>query len=149
MRKIIALLLAALTLLSLGACSGNKDETARDLTAIYSQMETVLPEMSQLSQKKMLDMYGIRQEDCTEALVYVSSDGLLADEVWLIHAADQDALETLKAKAESRMQAKDDESVTYSPEQNKVVKDGRIIVDGLYLALLVTPDIQALVKAFG
>ncbi len=151
MKRIIAIVLALAALASLTACGGKKEETAaeRDLAAIYTQMEQVLPEMTQLSQKKMLDLYGIQEALCQEALVYVSSDGLLADEVWLIKAADQAALDTLKTKAENRMQAKDEESVTYSPEQNKIVKSGKIITDGLYLALLVTPDVDALVKAFG
>ncbi len=151
MRKFITCVLVFSVLLSFSACGGKKTVTAenRDLAVIYAKMEETLPEMTQLSQKKMNDLYGVSEQLYQEALVYVSSDGLLADEVWLIRANDEASLNTLKAKAESRMQAKDAESEVYSPEQNSIVRFGRVITDGLYLALLVSPEVDALVKAFG
>ena len=70
--------------------------------------------------------------------------GLRADEIWLIEAKDEAALEKLQALAEARIQAKDEETVSYNPEQNAVVRNAQVFTEGNYLFLLVSPDVDAL-----
>ena len=152
MKKLFGFIMIVCMLVSLVACGGGeeKKETAvtLDLPAIYAQMEATLPEMVALSESAMLNRYGIDAASVAEAYVYVCTDGLLADEIWLIKAADADAMAKLQTLAENRMQAKDEESVTYSPEQNKIVKQGKILQRGDYLALIVSPDVDALAAIF-
>ena len=47
----------------------------------------------------MLNYLGISMEDCAQAVVAVTSDGLGADEVWLIQAKDTEALARLQPLA--------------------------------------------------
>ena len=148
MKKFIAIVLAVLVL-CLAGCGG-KDQTVKviDVEAVYSSMESVLPEMLPMDEAMMLNFCGIKAEQCKQVVVAVCSDGLRADEVWLIEAADETALETLKGLADGRLTRKGEESITYSPEQYEVVKKAEVITAGNYLAVLVSPDVDALVKIF-
>jgi len=121
-----------------------------DLTAVWNDMKACekMPQMIEFDANAMLDTCGIKAEDCVSAVVAVSSDGLLADEVWLIEAKDEDALARITDLANKRIIDKDESSKTYSPEQNKIVKDAQIITKGNVLALIVSPDVDELAKVF-
>jgi hypothetical protein len=149
MKKIVALLLAVL-LLAMTGCGG-KDTGAdvqMDVQAVYDSMVPVLPEMLPMDEMMMLNFCGIEAEMCKQAVVSVCFDGLRADEIWLIEAKDADTLEQLEALAQSRLERKGEESITYSPEQYKVVQAAEVITAGNYLAVIVSPDVQDLVEIF-
>lgn len=162
-KRILALLFASVLLLS--ACGGkdndtsktdgtgtNATETAVDLEKTYNDMVAAAaegtPEMSIMDEDMMLNLLGIKSEDCAKAFVSVCSDSLRADEIWVIEAKDKEALDRITEMANNRITAKDEESITYSPEQNKIVKDGQIIIKGNYFALIVSPDVDAMAKIF-
>ena len=71
-----------------------------------------------------------------------------ADEIWLIEAVSADALAELKQKAEARLTAKDEESITYDPEQNAIVKKAHLATYGNYLVMIVSPDVETITAAF-
>ena len=148
MKKYIAILLAVLVL-CLAGCGG-KDQAVNviDVEAVYDSMEAVLPEMLPMDEAMMLNFCGIKAEQCKQVVVAVCSDGLRADEVWLIEAADEAALKELQSLADGRLTRKGEESITYSPEQYEVVKKAEVITAGNYLAVLVSPDVDALADIF-
>lgn len=149
MKRILALLLAAALLLALAGCSGKKtSEAPVDLKNVYQQMQEKLPRMMELDETMQLNLLGIRSEDCAQAVVAIFADGLQADEVWLLEAKDAAALERLTEKANSRVAAKLDETEFYLPEQYAVVKQAQLITRGNYLALLISPDVEALQTIF-
>ena len=150
MKKITAILLCAVLLLSMAACGGEPAPEKKnvDLNAVYESFGASLPEMWVLDKDMMLNMFGIKAEDCTQVITAIVSTGLNVDEVWLIEAKDAAALEQLKALAESRMKAKADETVDYLPDQYVFVEKGVILTEGLYLALIVSPDVDNLKAAF-
>ena len=150
MKKIFALVLCAALLLSMAACGGEAAPAKEpvDLNALYESFAPSLPEMWVLDEDLMLNMFGIKVEDCAQVITAIVSTGLAADEVWLIEAKDADALERLKALADSRMAAKADETVEYLPDQYVFVEKGVILTEGLYLALLVSPDVDTLKAGF-
>ena len=43
---------------------------------------------------------------------------------------------------------KGEESITYSPEQYEVVQKAQVLTNGLYMALIVSPDVEALAEIF-
>lgn len=158
MKKIFALIAAVLMLLSLAACGGN-DNTTGGTNATVKQLnleETYatitsganMPEMYAVKPEQMLDLYGIREEYCNQAVVYICVNSLRADEIWLLEAKDAAAMATLKGLVDSRIEQKDAESVTYSPEQNAVVKAAQIIEAGNYLVMIVSPDAETIANAF-
>ena len=145
MRKAIAMILAAVMLLSLAACGGSKAETKQvDLSEVYKQIEGTLPEMMLLDETIMLNLYGVAAEDCNQAIAAVCANGLRTDEVWLMEAKDARALEKLTALVNTRLEAKKDETVTYSPDQYAVVEKAVILTQGNYLVFLVSPDVDTL-----
>jgi hypothetical protein len=149
MKKVIALVLAVM-MLCLTGCGG-KDAGAdvqMDVKAVYDSMVPVLPEMLPMDEMMMLNFCGIEAEMCKQAVVSVCFDGLRADEIWLIEAKDADTLEQLEALAQSRLERKGEESITYSPEQYEVVQAAEVITAGNYLAVIVSPDVQDLVEIF-
>lgn len=121
-----------------------------DLQAIYDSMTAVenAPEMLPLDTDMQFNFCGIDPNDCTQSLVSICADGLRADEIWLIEAADEAALERIQAAAQNRLTAKDEESITYSPEQNAIVRQAVTFTTGNYFMLVVSPDADALASLF-
>ena len=165
MKRIFALILAIM-LLTLTACGGEQpaDTTATvapetegtkapiqlNIPNVYQklQQEVVLPEMLELNPGMMLDFCGINDADVKQAIVVICADSLRADEIWLVEAVDAEAAARIKGLAETRLEQKDAESVTYSPEQNAVVKQAELICIDNYIALLVSPDSKELARIF-
>lgn len=157
MKKMICVLMAAMLLLSLGGCGEKapaqttvpaETEAAGpvsvDLEGLYETLAGKMPEMIRLDETMMLNFCGIAKADCKAAVVATCADGLKTDEIWLIEAADEAALERLKTMAETRLRMKGEESVTYSPEQYAVVQKAEVIVKDLYLMVVVSPDVEDL-----
>ena len=65
-----------------------------------------------------------------------------------MEAKDASALENLKQLAQTRVEAKLEETVTYAPDQYVVVEKAEILTQGNYLALLISPDVDALKAGF-
>lgn len=146
MKRLMAIVLAAVLLLGLAACGGGGKNA--DLSGVYESMEATLPDMILADETLMLNMFGIKAEDCEQVVVAFCGDGLKADEVWLIEAKDTDALERIQGLAENRVKAKAAETEFYLPDQYAVVQEGEIITQGNYLALLVSPDVDTLKGLF-
>ena len=146
MKKIIVLILAAMLVLS--GCGGAQEDKAPvnvDVQALYTQLEGLgLPQMVDVGPDMMLSLYGIEQTDVKQAKVAISDDGLRADEIWLLEAVSAEAAEKLEGLVNSRIQQKDDESITYSPEQNAIVKKSYVKVDGNYVFFICSPEVEAM-----
>ena len=141
MKRIIALFLIVVLMLSCTACGADK---AVDLTALYAELESSLPDMLVLDEGTMLNYLGINSADCTQVVAAVSIDGLRADEIWLVEAKDSATAESIAALAERRIDAKKDETINYTPDQYLIVEKAELITNGNLVILLVSPDVDAL-----
>ncbi len=149
MKKLIALIcvLAAL-LCGCGAQAPSAPAVQADVNELYAAAEAVgMPNMLDMAPDMQLNIYGIRSEDVKQSKVVVCTDGLRADEVWLIEAVNAEAAAKIKGLAENRLKQKDAESITYSPEQNVIVKKSHISVEGNYVIFICSPDVEAMVVA--
>ena len=156
MKKMIALLVVLATVCSLAASSGTNGPADTsgppvdlDLEQIFTDMSAATDETMTLIDAERLDYtYGIAPEDCAEVYVYSHNSGMMAAEIWLIKASSADALARRTALAENRLKSLDEESATYSPEMNKVVKKAQIICRGDYLAMICSTEVDALATIF-
>lgn len=148
MKKLTCLVLAAVLLLSLAACGAKKEEKTVDLNALYESYAQYMPDMFTPDAETMLNFLGIDTADCTQAVVAICGDGMRADEVWLLQAKDEAALERLTELARTRIVAKEDETISYAPDQYEVVVKAELLTSGKYLALLVSPEVEAMKAAF-
>lgn len=148
MKRIVILTLIAALLLGLAACGQAEPEAKTvDLQTLYASFEETLPEMLVLDETMMLNFLGIHAEDCTQVVAAICADGLRTDEVWLIEAKDQAAYDKLAALVDTRLVAKKDETISYAPDQYAVCEKAVILNNGLYLAFLVSPDVDTLKTA--
>ncbi len=149
MKRITCSVLILVLLLALCAC-GVKGAPAKEveLQNLYDSFSASLPDMLVLDDAMRLNLMGVRDEYCDQVICSVVAFSLQADEIWLIEAADEESLSSLKTLAENRLRAKMEEASFYSPDQYAICEDGRIITDGLYLAFIVSPDADTFEAAF-
>ena len=148
MKKLIALIMLTLLLCGCGAQEAAEPAVQADVNELYASLEAVgLPNMLDMAPDMQLNIYGIRTEDVKQSKVVVCTDGLRADEVWLIEAVSAEAAAKIKTLAENRVKQKDAESITYSPEQNVIVKKSHISVEGNFVIFICSPDVEKLVVA--
>lgn len=148
MKKLICVLLSLVLLLGIAGCQS--EAVNMDMPAVYADIcKTVqVPQMLELNESLMLDYCGIKAADVKQAVVVICADSLRTDEIWLLEATDADAASRLMSLAEKRLKKKGEESITYSPEQYKVVEKAQLIQAGNCIALLVSPDAEAMAQVF-
>lgn len=155
MKKMIVIVMLLALLCGCGAQAPAQESTAPkatapaalDIAALYTQLEALgMPEMVELDEGLRLDLYGIRSEDVKQVKVVICTENLRADELWLIEAVDAQRAEHIKTLAEGRIKQKDAESITYSPEQNAIVKKSMVLVEGNFLFFICSPDVDKMVN---
>lgn len=148
MKKMICVALTLMLLLGVAGCEGAS--VKMDMQAIYTDIckHVQVPEMLELNEDLMLDYCGIRGEDVSQAMVLICADSLRTDEIWLLEAVNAKAANRLMGLAEKRLSKKGEESITYSPEQYKVVEKAQLIQVGNCIALLVSPDSETMAQVF-
>lgn len=156
MKKILAVLLAVLLLAGCGSNAGgasgkggngSAEAVEINVEELYEKLEACgIPAMLDLDQDMQQALYGIAKEDVKQSLVKVCEDALRADEIWLIEASDAEAAQRIKTLADNRVQQKDDESITYDPEQNAIVRKSFVTVEGNYVFFICSPDVEAMTK---
>ncbi len=148
MRKLISLLLVIALVLGMSACGSAEKAPSADLSALYKSYTPYLPSMFFLDDASLMNFLGINAEDCVQYQVAICADGLRVDEVWLIEAKDEAALENLKQLAQTRIDSKLEETVNYVPDQYVFVEKAELLTNGLYLALLISPDVDTMKAGF-
>lgn len=148
------LLLLSISLsLLLAGCTGqgqSQGSVTEAPAAIYKSIsETVaMPELMAVPEDLILDFYGLAKEDYSDAVFYISVDNLRADEIVIVKAVDEGAAARVKTILENRLQSKKDQAEGYSPEQFAIIEKCGVRVDGLTVAMLVSPDIDAINKVY-
>ena len=148
MKKIISMILALCLMLSVAACGAKAEPVDLDLNAMYDSFGPYLPEMYYMDETTMLNFLGIDVADCVQYKVALCAEGMRADEIWLLEAKDDAALEKLQSRAQTRIEAKLGETISYVPDQYVIVEKAQLVVIGNYIALLVSPDVDTLKATF-
>ena len=149
MKKVMSLILVLALMLSLAACGAKKEEpVSLDIDALFESYGQYMPDMFYPDEATMLNFLGINVEDCVKYKVAICAEGMRSDEIWLIEAKDETALANLRQLAETRIQSKLEETVSYAPDQYVVVEKAQLLTNGLYLALFISPEVDAMKAGF-
>ena len=146
MKRIISsLLILTLTVLALCACGEKPAPAAKEVKLDEVMASFGLGEgMIALSQDDLLDMYGIQAADVTQFAATIASSGVKADEIVLIQSPNSAAAGRVKEALDNRYQAKLNETDNYLPDENAVIKACKVRQDGLFTAMIVSPDADSL-----
>ena len=154
-------LIAALALLLAACGAAPAPETAApaaetqagespDLEAVYQDFEESfeLPEMAAVSEKRRDAILGIAPEDCLQAVTMLCGDSVRADEIWMIEAADDAAANRIAELAQARLDQRAQEMENYLPDQLQIVKQAKLVREGRFVGLFVSPEADAMEDAF-
>ena len=147
MKKLVYAILLFCLVFGLAACGGAKALDV-DVEQLLSDMATKVgwKDMMTMSSKHLKNLYGIAEADVVKFSGVMKTDGITADEVLLIEAENETKADALKEKLQARLKNKANEAKDYLPEQYAVIEKAEIKQKGQYLALLVSPDVDALSK---
>lgn len=158
-KRIIAISVILALIFSFCSCTPQKQDEEKntekteaqtntniDLKKVYDDCIAKMPEMLSLDNEMILNFCGINVEDCAECYISICADSLRADEVWLVKVKDVNSSQKIVDLAKARIQAKADESITYSPEQYAIVQKAEIITQGEYIAVIVSPDVSTITE---
>ena len=145
MKKFLSLILILALILS--AC-GKSSEKEVDLQSVFNSLTENMPEMLVLDETIRLNLLGINSADCRQVVTAICADSVRADEIWLIQAKDTAALEKLTALAKTRVESQAEVCESYSPDQYAIVKEAELVTNGLYLALLISPNAASMKETF-
>ena len=141
MKKLLAFILAAACLVSLCACGSQKQDapTELDLSALAASMqEKIGVTIPELNQNMALNLFGLSTDDCVEMKVYTDYDATKCNELWLVKAANEDALNNVKELAQKRVDSLLAQSNNYNADVYAASQDARIETRGMYLLMVVT-----------
>ena len=147
MKRVIYTIMALCLVLTLAACGSEKQANV-DVAVLFESNQQYLPEMFFPDEQTLLNFLGIQAEDCVQYKVAICAEGLRADEVWLIEAKDDAAMENLTKLADARIQSKLDETESYAPDQYLIVQKAQVLTNGRYLALMISPDVDTMKAGF-
>lgn len=149
MKKYISLILAAAMTLSLTACSGGGQSGQSGDFSVQTAMEDLLAQAPvddplTLTEPDMLDFYGISAEQMQEFAAVTCANGISAQEIVLVKAADEEAADAVAEKLQNRLDALAAQMEDYLPDQYDVIRACQVQEDGGYVAMIVHPEHEAL-----
>lgn len=156
LKKILAILLAAVTCLAVSACSQSPAATTTtdksiNLSMLMDEMLKLSPEGIALSEMQMTDLtalYNISSTEISSFSARMVNVGILADELVLVKVRDG-MVDQVKAKFDARYNAKLAEMNNYLPDEYTKIQNCPVLVNGNYIALLVSANGADMAKLFG
>lgn len=152
MKRMIALVLAAVCLLvCVSACSASETKEV-DLSAVMAEIEEKVSlnadEMQEITKDELNIYYGINTEDVKQVAAKINSTGIKADEIVMIEAVDADAAQRIKEKLDARYESKKSETISYLPDEYAVIEKCSVEMTGNYVTMLISPDAATMTEIF-
>lgn len=150
MRKTIAIVLLVL-ILNLSACSNGQGSDIKnvDLAQLRDSMvqDLSITDYLDLDSDSLLNLYGIQAKEVAQSACFVTMDGVFPQEVVMIKA-NEGFENSVESHLQTRLEAFRVQSENYDPESYAIAKKCSILKKGAYVALLLSPDYDALAKMF-
>lgn len=157
MKKIIALLLAAVMCFCLLAACGEKEPEVKnvDLTAFYTELTTKYGEnfpatMNLTEGEEMLEMVfpGLKDIETKQLVAYQPMMGAVVCEIVLVEVANAADVESVKTILNNRIQAQVDGGAWYPESIEGWKNNSEVVVNGNYLMMIAYSERTDVVAAF-
>ncbi len=145
MKKLVPLLLA-LTLL--GACGTTAEP---EPAAVTDEIIDALSIESPLSipLERLLALYGIEASDVAAFSCFTTLDGgIFPDEVVIVRATDSAAAGRVEACLNARLESLLAQTQNYDPESLAIAQQCRVLKNGRYVALFISPQHEAMEQIY-
>lgn len=157
MKKILYLIFTLLLLFSLAGCSGQQeletDMVPDAIVAAIRQSQQELPELIQLTPEDtdfttwLSDYYLLQAEHVSEGAICYA-DGVEASEIAVLLLNNEQDCKTAGEALNEYIQNRAGVFDGYAPKQAAMVREGIVVENGRYIALLICPEPQAGKEAF-
>lgn len=157
MKKIFYCIFTLSIIISLAGCtqrqSSETNMAPAEIVSAIAESQTDLPALTQAISPDeefadyLSDYYFIDTEQVKDGAIYYA-DGVEASEITVLVLADEKAAETVRSAWEEYMKNRAGVFEGYAPQQAALIKNGNIVLNGRYVALLVCSDTSAAETAF-
>ncbi|MCC8069440.1 MAG: DUF4358 domain-containing protein [Ruminococcus sp.] len=140
-RNTIVTLLMTLTMLT--ACSSSSSEASAsvsDMAKSITECGVSFNELAQVPDDKIPTIYGLSEDDYSEASAYIAGSGGYADEVAIFKASSSDKVSTIEDALNNRLESRKNDFEDYVAEQYDILCDSEVITTGNYVCLIVCVD---------
>jgi hypothetical protein len=141
-KKIFATILTGLTLLTACGNSSSVEASApvTEITQAITECGVTFNELAQVPDSKITAIYGISEDDYSEASSYIAGSGGYADEVVVFKASSSDKVSTLQDALNKRLESRKNDFDGYVQEQYDILCDSKVVTNGDYVCLIVCAD---------
>ena len=148
MKKMIAMALAFVMALSVTACSQEQKTEYTDFE-VQSALQDMLDQVDvddalTLSESDMLDFFGIKAENMTDFAAVTCANGISAQEIVLVKAADEDNAQIVEEKLNNRLNSRAAEAENYLPDEYAIIQECKVQRHGVYVAMIIHPEHEKL-----
>lgn len=173
MKKLIAIFLCIIMVISLLACSSktveettvpNETEQTTEGASVGSEsadaavnLEAVKDEMIaefgikdpiSLNNSKLLDQYGITEETIASQCSFIVMTGVFPAEIVMVEAVDENAAADIRAKLQSRLDNLKVQSQSYDADSYAIATACEVETEGNYVALFFSEHNEGMVEIF-
>lgn len=151
MKRILSVLFVVLLVLSLTGCGDTTTKTeVVNISYVKDQIATDLQitDAMEVDSSRLLDLYGIAEEDIAESACFVTMDGVFPDEIVMVRATDASAADRVEDCLNTRLDEVKVQSQSYDPENYAMAQECTVIRDGVVVALFLSPDHAAMEEIF-
>ena len=104
--------------------------------------------MTDVSIRGLERYYGLNSADYEGTIMYISPNGMSAEEMLLIKVKKEDQLDEAETVIRKRLQSRYRDFEDYAPQQAKLLKQAQLIVRGKYIFLSVSENALEQAKVF-
>lgn len=157
MRKIIGCIAILLVIFLLPGCtkqqSSETDKSPGEIMKAITESQSELPELGQIAQEDeefsayLSDYYSIPAEQVEDGSICYA-DGVEASEIAVLVLGNEKNSKTVQTALTEYIQNRAKVFEGYAPQQAELVKNGLVVVNGKYVALLICQDTSVAKTAF-
>lgn len=157
MKKLLCLMVTFLLLFSLAGCSDQQesetDMAPSEISAAIQRSQKELPELLQITSEDtdfttwLSDYYLLQAEQVSDGVICYA-DGVEASEIAVLLLTDEKDCKAAGEALNEYIQNRASVFEGYAPQQAAMVKEGIVVENGRYIALLICPEPQSAKEAF-